>query len=423
MGSQPNKAAAPLLLHQNENDQRKLNKEEFNELEQDNEDVTDEINFEDFIIVWLDENPIDSLLTSLNTVCRSFTDFDECFRYIKSIKFEFIFLIVGNIKLGRRVVPLKDQFRQLKSISILCTRQPELTNQWKGIKIFTDIESLIENLEIDLELTKNEMVRMRPIKSTEDLSFVWHCLFFQFLNDLDPPSAANKQRLFEQLKQFYKNDEQEKKIIEAFQRNYRSQYSLWWLTKKHKFLSRTLNKALRIKNYHFLCAYRFYLKDLYFQMTELKSKVSSMKLIVYRTQQISIKEIRKLPLGTLIVVETFLFTTVDYPKSDETIVEIHINDKTSHPYARLNERGDLVFFPMSVFRLDHLKEKFILLVMDQKTDREANQIINDAVKKYSLDVHSPTKMGLALWKLNIGTIQQVKINLKWQKQSKCVWFI
>ena len=37
MRSQPMRAAAP-LLQQNENNQRKLNKEELNEMEQDNEE-------------------------------------------------------------------------------------------------------------------------------------------------------------------------------------------------------------------------------------------------------------------------------------------------------------------------------------------------------------------------------------------------
>ena len=136
-------------------------------------------------------------------------------------------------------------------------------------------------------------------------------------------------------------------------------------------------------------------------------------------QQISIKEISKLSLGTLIPIETFLFTAVDYPGSDETIVKIQVNDKTSHPHARLNERGDLVLYPMRVLRLDHFKEKFIVVAMDQQINRKVNQIINDAVKNYSLDAHSPTKMGLALWKLNIDTVQQVKTNLKRQRKSKC----
>ena len=44
------------------------------------------------------------------------------------MELEFIFLIVGNIKLGRRIVSLKDECLQLKSIYILYTRQPELVN-------------------------------------------------------------------------------------------------------------------------------------------------------------------------------------------------------------------------------------------------------------------------------------------------------
>ena len=80
------------------------------------------------MIVCFNENPIHPLLISLNTVCRLFTDLDECIQYIRSMKFEFIFLVVRNIKLGRRIVSLKDEYLQLKSIYILGTRQPELIN-------------------------------------------------------------------------------------------------------------------------------------------------------------------------------------------------------------------------------------------------------------------------------------------------------
>ena len=53
-------------------------------------------------------------------------------------------------------------------------------------------------------------------------------------------------------------------------------------------------------------------------MIELKSNISSTKLIVHGMQQISIKEVRKLSFGTLIFVETFLLAAVDFSRSDET---------------------------------------------------------------------------------------------------------
>ena len=128
-------------------------------------------------------------------------------------------------------------------------------------------------------------------------------------------------------------------------------------------------------------------------MIESKSNISSTKLIVYGMQQISIKEVRKLSFGMLILVETFFLTAVDYSQSDQTIVEFHVNGKTSHlyPYAHLNEHGDLVLYPMSVLHLEHLEEKFILLVIDQQIGRTVNQVIDDGVKSHSLNACSPIK--------------------------------
>ena len=56
-------------------------------------------------------------------------------------------------------------------------------------------------------------------------------------------------------------------------------------------------------------------------MIKSKSNISSTKLIVYGMQQISIKEVRKLSFGMLILVETFFLRAVDYSQSDQTIVE------------------------------------------------------------------------------------------------------
>ena len=41
----------------------------------------------------------------------------------------------------------------------------------------------------------------------------------------------------------YQADEKEVKIIDAFQRNYRSQNAIWWLTRDHKFLSQKEREA------------------------------------------------------------------------------------------------------------------------------------------------------------------------------------
>ena len=391
MNSHPTKASLSLVQN------RKLK-------EKDKTVDEDEINFEDFVIIWLDDDSIDCRLKSLNTVTRSFTDPNKCIAYIKTIKREFIFLIVGRLTLAKPFLHLKHECRQLKSIYVLSLRQPELIDQRKDAKLFVDIPSLIENLEIDLRQT----IKFRSLKEKEDLGFVWHYLFFKLLREIDPPLHIEKENFFEKLKHFYRNDEKQIKLIDDFQRNYSSQNALRWLRREHKFLSQTLNKAFRIKDYAFLLHYRFYLKDLCDQMMEFKSETTSKKLIVYQIQQkFRFKEMNKLSNGSLILFKTFLFTTSAYPQTNDTVIEFHIHEHTSHPFAPLNENGDLVFYPMSVFRLDFSKEKFLRLIMDEQTDLKMNQMVNNGIQTYSLEPHNPIKMGLALWKFNIGTIQQV----------------
>ncbi len=51
---------------------------------------------------------------------------------------------------------------------------------------------------------------------------------------------------------------------------------------------------------------------------------------------------------------------------------------------------------MSAFPLDYLKEKFIRLVMNQQSDAKINEVVNNAIQKYSLDSQNSIKMDLAL---------------------------
>ena len=398
MGSQPTKAKGNIVSTQ-------LTQSKGKAKDKDNEEEYDETNLENLIIIWYDENPIDPRLQSLNTVVRSFTDGDKCLGYIKSIKNEFIFLIIGQVLLARPFLDLKREYKQIESIYVLCLRQPEQRDPWKDTKLFTDLSSLIDCLENDINFSKKQSVRIRPLNREKDLDFVWHFLFLQLLFQMDSPRNSQKELFFNQLKDFYQNDQNEVKLISAFQRNYRPNKALWWLTRQHKFLTDTLNKALRVKDYEFLCHYRFYLKDLFFQMNQFQLNDP---LIVYRTQKVNLKSISKLPIGTLVLIETFFFTTIDYPeKTSDTIFEIHIQEQTSHPFAQINEHGDILFYPMSVFRLERLTNESVVLTLDQRLDVQVEQLIQNSIEKYSLEPTNPVKMGLTLWKLKIGTIKQV----------------
>ena len=397
MGSQPTKA------NQNVQQQEKDNEKQ---------EEIEILNYEDFVIVWYDEDPIDCRLESLNTVTASFTDQQQCFAYIKSIRNEIIFLVIGRVRLARQFQLLKRECQEIESIYVLCLRQPEDRQAWKDTKLFNDFDSLLIELEHDLQVSKNELVQMRPIQQRDDLDFVWHFLFFDLLFRIESQKAPEKELFFNELKLFYENNADELKYLLAFQRNYQSTKAFWWLTRQHTFLNQTLNKACRVKDYQFLSKFRFYLKDLYFDMNRLQKQVeiTNHPLIVYRSQHINLKQIHKLALGNLIVVQTFLFTTVDCPRTDGTIIEIHIQHLTSHPFASMNEKGDFVFYPMTVFRLQQIRSKSLVFVLDQQVDEQVQTLIQNSIDKYSLEPENPIKMGLTLWKLNIGNIKQVSFH-------------
>lgn len=109
MGSRPTKLSSSVRVQSSTNEIKPKKDKDNDEKE---EDVG--INFKDFVIIWLNVNPIDRRLKSLNTFTRSFIDPQKC---IKSIKKKLIFLIFGRVTLARLLLHINknvDNYKQFK---------------------------------------------------------------------------------------------------------------------------------------------------------------------------------------------------------------------------------------------------------------------------------------------------------------------
>ncbi|CAF4070786.1 unnamed protein product [Rotaria sp. Silwood1] len=92
---------------------------------------------QNFLLVWLDtkidennadfKNSFAQLRNVVNTV-EVFTDVDQCFEYMESIKDEKIFLIVSGA-LGEKTVPLIHNMPQLDTIFVFCKNKDQ-HKQW-----------------------------------------------------------------------------------------------------------------------------------------------------------------------------------------------------------------------------------------------------------------------------------------------------
>ncbi len=120
-------------------------------------------------------------------------------------------------------------------------------------------------------------------------------------------SRTDKKEFVLQCREFYKGNDKVLKLVNEFEEEYASEYSLWWYTRE-TFLYRILNKALRIQNIDLLFLVRFYIRDV---EQQLHQRRYLLPIRVYRGQLMSYEELNILKdsKDKLISMSSFLSTT------------------------------------------------------------------------------------------------------------------
>jgi tetratricopeptide (TPR) repeat protein len=130
-------------------------------------------------------------------------------------------------------------------------------------------------------------------------------------------TAASKKELLTICRRTYANNEAQMKNIKEFERNYSSDKAIWWYTRESCFY-KMLNKALRMEDIDTLFAFRFFITDLYKQLTDLHAQSDAPPILrVYRAQCLSVDELHRLhtSVGEFISMNSFLSTTVERKKA------------------------------------------------------------------------------------------------------------
>ena len=139
----------------------------------------------------------------------------------------------------------------------------------------------------------------------------------------------DKTELISLCRQQYKENSDELNIIKQFDRDYLSDYALWWYT-RDSFLYKMLNKALRVQNIHLLFLFRFFIRHVEKQLKKIKC---SSPVCVYRAQLMSNNEIEMLKnsLGEFISINSFFSTSFDYNKA----LSFFSNDDNLNDFKRV----------------------------------------------------------------------------------------
>ncbi|CAF1391118.1 unnamed protein product [Rotaria sordida] len=351
---------------------------------------------ENFVFVWIDSNfdepneknqQFISKLENIVNSIQKFTDIDQCIEFLAKIKDENIFLLISD-PLGRKLLPLIQQYTQIYSIYTTLKQQPWM-KQYDDIKNVVSLDELLNILEQDIRQLNNDLISMNiiPQSLNTDLNRLEPSfMYFQLLKE-NLFVLEYDQHAFDELVTFcrtkYHNKKDELKIIDKFQKTYDKNTAIKWYTDEC-FVYHMLNKALRMVNIETIMKFGLVLHDIYYQIEQrhLESKYAPALHdnlhVVYRGKRISNTEFEKIKrnIGGLISFNNFLstseefsvasrFATVSRSNKDKigVIFTIKIDPlNASAPYASIKDislydnEKEVLFSISSIFRIDEVSK-------------------------------------------------------------------
>ncbi|UJR16852.1 hypothetical protein I4U23_003751 [Adineta vaga] len=417
------------------------------------EQASTSTNLEAFSLIWLDANVhktkdnIDSqvkLREAINFL-QLFDEADACEENIKTITIEKVVLIVSG-RLGREVVPRWHDLPQLNCIYVYCFDRAAnklWADKYSKVKgVFTKLDELIKCIKKDQEFReKNEdsaaiSIFNRSDKEythknlkSENGSFMWFQLLIEVLICMQHNSAAKKE-LINVCKKQYQNNPTELTIIREFENKYDRSKAIWWYTREC-CLYRLLNKALRIQNIDALFAFRFFIKDMFENLSEehqkFKRSLAGQVIQVYRGQIISMDEFNRMhkSIGEFISMNSFFSTSRNRKKALEFIncavstdstrqilfdiqVDIHLSTKPFADVTKLSyfqDEEEIIFMLGSVFRIlsvDHSQDEHVWIakiVLCNENDHDLKDLFTYQKEKIGKGMTNAVSLGDILFKM------------------------
>ena len=223
---------------------------------------------QNFLLVWLDANFNESsadFKTSLKYLrevvasIETFTDAEECAKFLDQIQKEKVFMIVSGA-LGQQVVPEIAGKPQLEAIYVFCGNKAA-HEQWaskisKVKGVYTDIKPICKALQIDRENCDRAMVSISF--NGIDALFMYTQLLKEAILQIEDDDKKSLKELGHYCRQ--EEDIPEEEII-LIEREYRSHTPIWWYTAPY-FLYSMLNRGLRLMDAEIIMKTGFFIRHL-----------------------------------------------------------------------------------------------------------------------------------------------------------------
>ena len=289
-------------------------------------------NLEVYTLIWIDEKvqsklDFQSKFRRIINQLKLYNDPAECQSYFENESNQdekYILIISGTAKTRQFIISIHDR-QQFVTCYVLCEKNlKNLNQQWsqnfsKVQGVFDNVDELLKQFSVDqkfLEKTDTSTIPM-SICNTDNLQtrnalFLYFQLFIDVLLNMSKkehsPTNAKKD-LISICKENYQDNDSELNIIDEFDRDYQKDKAIWWYTRESCFY-RLLNRALRFQDLHILFSMRFFITDLYSQLTDEHKKLA---VQVYRGQAISVEELNLIRenIGQFLSMNSFLSTSVN----------------------------------------------------------------------------------------------------------------
>jgi tetratricopeptide (TPR) repeat protein len=295
-------------------------------------DINDITNREGTTLLWFDPKigsredteHTKQCLRHINDYVKFHKDLEQCVTFIQSREKEKIFLITSGSK-ASQILSRVSSLRQVDCIFIYCMikeRYEHLINEYsKIIGIYVNLDELSQSIKEQIDLVDKQLQTFSVFdqhqKSTKDLTkesgaFLWFQLFNYVIARL-PRNQQAKQQMIDMCKHYYRGNSKELKLIDQFEREYRSDEAILWYSKQ-SFVYKLINQALRTEDMDLLYRFRFFISDLSGSLAHEQEKILSSDeemLTVYRGAKLDQEEFDKLKenQGKLISTNGYLSTS------------------------------------------------------------------------------------------------------------------
>ena len=261
----------------------------------------------------------------LNACLTIHSDLQSCVTQIESLPKMYIYCIT-SVADAHEILPLIHQMRQIDSVFVLSHADENvedlLEKYSKIIPCLSDQKALTNSIREHIQLAQRQKLVFsfynQHKKTTRQLSkesalFLWFQLLKNALLNFPIDDTKAKDDLVNFLRQRYRNNNKQIKLIDEFAEKYQANDAIHWYTGQ-PFLYRHVNKALRTEDVDQLFTFRRFIGDLSKQLlSEYKAlREYAPSVTLYRGTRILNDEYDKLRtnMGNLISMNGFLSTSL-----------------------------------------------------------------------------------------------------------------